>query len=74
MNSPHGSVIQIGAWHVDPALDEISRDGHTTKLEPKMMQLHACSRCTLSQETRAQQVRPKRRTADFSISPVALLP
>ena len=33
------SVIQIGAWRVDPALDEISRDGQTTKLEPKMMQL-----------------------------------
>jgi TolB-like protein/DNA-binding winged helix-turn-helix (wHTH) protein len=36
------SVIQIGAWRVDPALDEISRDGQTTKLERKMMQLLLC--------------------------------
>ena len=33
------TVIRIGAWRVDPELDEISRDGHTTKLEPKLMQL-----------------------------------
>src|SRR6516225_4469469 len=36
------SVIEIGAWRVDPALDEISKDGETTKLEPKMMQLLLC--------------------------------
>jgi serine/threonine-protein kinase len=36
------SVIQIGTWRVDSALDEISRDGETTKLEPKMMQLLLC--------------------------------
>jgi TolB-like protein/DNA-binding winged helix-turn-helix (wHTH) protein/Flp pilus assembly protein TadD len=37
-----GSVIQIGAWRVDATLDEISRDGQTTKLEPKLMQLLLC--------------------------------
>ncbi|HEX8801307.1 MAG TPA: winged helix-turn-helix domain-containing protein, partial [Terriglobales bacterium] len=42
MKLPEDSVIQIGAWRVDPALDEISRDGQTAKLEPKMMQLLLC--------------------------------
>jgi len=36
------SVVQIGNWRVDSALDEISRDGEITKLEPKMMQLLLC--------------------------------
>ena len=31
--------LQIGAWQVNPALDEISRDGHAQKLEPRMMRL-----------------------------------
>jgi TolB-like protein/DNA-binding winged helix-turn-helix (wHTH) protein/Flp pilus assembly protein TadD len=39
VKSLDNSVIQVGAWRVDPALDEISRDGQTTKLEPKLMQL-----------------------------------
>lgn len=42
MKSQESSVIQIGAWRVDSELDEISRDGQTTKLEPKMMQLLLC--------------------------------
>jgi len=42
MKSPESSVIRIGAWRVDPTLDEISRDGQTTKLEPRMMQLLLC--------------------------------
>ncbi len=29
----------MGDWRVDPALDEISRDGQTVKLEPRKMQL-----------------------------------
>jgi len=36
------SVIRIGAWRVDPALDEISKDGQSAKLEPKMMRLLVC--------------------------------
>ena len=42
LKSPDNSVIRIGAWRVDPALDEISRDGKTVKLEPKMMRLLVC--------------------------------
>jgi len=32
-------VLRIGAWRVDPALDEISRDGATVKLEPRAMRV-----------------------------------
>jgi TolB-like protein/DNA-binding winged helix-turn-helix (wHTH) protein len=42
MMSPDNSVIRIGAWRADPALDEISKDGQTVKLEPKMMRLLVC--------------------------------
>jgi transcriptional activator of cad operon len=35
-------VLRIGAWRVDPALDEISRDGTTLKLEPRAMQVLVC--------------------------------
>src|SRR5579863_2580208 len=35
-------VIRIGAWRVDPALDEISRDGTTVKLEPRAMRVLLC--------------------------------
>jgi transcriptional activator of cad operon len=35
-------VIRIGAWRVDPALDEISRDGATVKLEPRAMRVLLC--------------------------------
>lgn len=33
------SILRIGAWRVDPALCEISKDGNTLKLEPREMQL-----------------------------------
>jgi hypothetical protein len=39
MKSQGNSVNRIGAWSADPALDEISRDGETVKLEPKMVRL-----------------------------------
>src|SRR5450631_1568452 len=35
-------VLRIGAWRVDPALDEISRDGATVKLEPRAMRVLSC--------------------------------
>lgn len=35
-------VFRIGAWRVDPALDEISRDGETVKLEPRAMKVLLC--------------------------------
>src|ERR1700694_140966 len=36
------SVLRIGAWRVDPPLDEISRDGVTVKLEPRAMRVLLC--------------------------------
>jgi TolB-like protein/Flp pilus assembly protein TadD len=39
MGSASNSVIRIGAWRVDPALDEISKHDKTVKLEPKLMRL-----------------------------------
>jgi len=35
-------AFRIGQWRVDPALDEISRDGTTIKLEPRTMRLLVC--------------------------------
>jgi TolB-like protein/DNA-binding winged helix-turn-helix (wHTH) protein/Tfp pilus assembly protein PilF len=34
--------LRIGAWRVNPALDEISRDGTTVKLEPRAMRVLVC--------------------------------
>ena len=42
VKSPDNSIILIGAWRVDSALDEISKDGQTVKLEPKTTQLLVC--------------------------------
>ena len=42
MKSPDNSVIRIGAWRADAALDEISKDGQTVKLEPTTMRLLVC--------------------------------
>ena len=36
------SLLRIADLRVDPALDEICKDGHTIKLEPKAMQLLIC--------------------------------
>jgi TolB-like protein len=36
------SLLRIADLRVDPALDEICRDGHTIKVEPKAMQLLIC--------------------------------
>jgi len=36
------AVFCIGDFRVDPALDEISREGVTTKLVPRTMQLLVC--------------------------------
>lgn len=42
MKAPDSLVLQIGAWRVDPALDEISKDGTAVKLEPRTMRLLVC--------------------------------
>jgi len=36
------AVFRLRQWRVDPALDEISRDGKTVKLEPRTMQVLVC--------------------------------
>jgi TolB-like protein/DNA-binding winged helix-turn-helix (wHTH) protein/Flp pilus assembly protein TadD len=42
MKASANSAIRIGAWRVDPALDEISKHGSTVKLERRAMQLLLC--------------------------------
>src|SRR5215469_4986 len=56
VKSQEHSVIQIGAWRVDPALDEVSRDGRTTKLEPKMMRLLLCLAAHAGQVVSVEQL------------------
>jgi TolB-like protein/DNA-binding winged helix-turn-helix (wHTH) protein/tetratricopeptide (TPR) repeat protein len=56
VKSLENSVIRIGAWRVDAALDEISRDGQTTKLEPKMMQLLLCLAAHAGQVVSVEQL------------------
>jgi transcriptional activator of cad operon len=36
------SEFFVGEFRVNPALDEVSREGVTTKLEPRTMRLLAC--------------------------------
>jgi hypothetical protein len=42
MTLPDNAAFRIGDWRVDPALDEISRDGRTVKLEPRTMRVLVC--------------------------------
>ena len=42
ISSTGHSLLRIADLRVDPALDEICKDGHTIKLEPKAMQLLIC--------------------------------
>src|SRR6267378_1635759 len=42
MKPPDNHLLRIGAWRVDPTLDEISRDGTSVKLEPRTMGLLVC--------------------------------
>jgi TolB-like protein/DNA-binding winged helix-turn-helix (wHTH) protein/predicted Zn-dependent protease len=42
MKGTDSSALRIGAWRVDPTLDEISKDGNTVKLERRAMQLLLC--------------------------------
>jgi DNA-binding winged helix-turn-helix (wHTH) protein/TolB-like protein/Tfp pilus assembly protein PilF len=35
------AALRVGAWHVHPDRDEVSRDGRTVKLEPRVMRLLA---------------------------------
>ena len=38
-NPQDNSILRIGAWRVDPALNELSKDGQAVKLERRSMQL-----------------------------------
>ena len=42
MTLPDNAAFRIGDWRIDPALDEISRDGTTVKLEPRTMRVLVC--------------------------------
>src|SRR5258708_38300879 len=42
MQPPHNHVMRVGAWRVDPTIDEISKDGTSVKLEPRTMRLLVC--------------------------------
>ena len=42
MKASDSPAIRIGAWRVDPALDEIAKDGNTVKLERRAMELLLC--------------------------------
>lgn len=42
MKATDNCAIRIGAWRVDPTLNEMSRDGSTVKLERRLMQLLQC--------------------------------
>jgi len=39
---PENAPFRIGDWRIDPALDEISCDGTTIKLEPRTMCVLVC--------------------------------
>jgi TolB-like protein/DNA-binding winged helix-turn-helix (wHTH) protein len=39
LQATDSSVLRIGVWRVDPAVDEISREGHRLKLERRAMQI-----------------------------------
>ncbi len=42
MNFGGNAAFCLGQWRIDPALDEISRDGKTVKLEPRTMRVLVC--------------------------------
>src|ERR1035441_3210740 len=42
ISSAGRSLLRIAELRVDPTLDEIYKEGHTIKLEPKAMQLLIC--------------------------------
>jgi len=42
MNFGGNAAFCLGNWRIDPALDEISRDDKTIKLEPRTMRVLVC--------------------------------
>jgi serine/threonine-protein kinase len=41
-NPTGNTAFRLGLWRVDPALNEVSRDGTTVKLEPRTMRVLVC--------------------------------
>lgn len=39
--SPAAAPLRVGAWRVDPATNELARDGETVRIEPKAMEVLA---------------------------------
>jgi TolB-like protein/DNA-binding winged helix-turn-helix (wHTH) protein/Flp pilus assembly protein TadD len=56
MKGTDDSALRIGAWRVDPTLDEISKDGSTVKLERRAMQLLLCLAEHTSQVVSVEQL------------------
>jgi TolB-like protein/DNA-binding winged helix-turn-helix (wHTH) protein len=56
MSMPNNKVLRVGAWQVDPALDEISKDGIFVKLEPRTMRLLVCLAQHAGQVVSVEQV------------------
>jgi transcriptional activator of cad operon len=42
MTTSTTAKLRIGAWHVDPASSQMTRNGETVRLEPRMMRLLLC--------------------------------
>jgi TolB-like protein/DNA-binding winged helix-turn-helix (wHTH) protein len=42
MDRPTNTILRVGAWRVDPASGEISREGETARLEARTMRLLLC--------------------------------
>jgi transcriptional activator of cad operon len=42
MDQPSGSALRIGAWRVNPASGQISREGETVRVEARTMRLLLC--------------------------------
>src|ERR1700734_921801 len=42
MDQPSGTSLRIGAWRVNPASGQISREGETVRVEARTMRLLLC--------------------------------
>jgi TolB-like protein/DNA-binding winged helix-turn-helix (wHTH) protein/Tfp pilus assembly protein PilF len=56
MKSLDDTIFRIGAWRVDPSLDEISNGGKTVKLEPRAMRVLVCLAAHAGQVVSVEQL------------------
>jgi TolB-like protein/DNA-binding winged helix-turn-helix (wHTH) protein/tetratricopeptide (TPR) repeat protein len=68
MNGPDRIALRIGAWRVDPLLDEVSRDGEVVKLEPRTMRVLLCLAENAGQVVSIQELLDKA-WADVIVTP-----